>query len=173
MALKSKTKQVQVSQQDKARLQKMLEQSQRKALQMEQEQATRSAQSPQNWQQLSQQDREAIMLKALEMTLYNKPLSPAIKQTIPPQVAQALAETVKDLDKHRLLGTRSLPQRLQVIVDRLRNKGLLDKPAKPDSPLDRLDPAQRKRQLAAEALELRRQNAIQMVEANKLLPKRT
>ena len=87
-------------------------------------------------------------------------------------VVQNLSAALTEQNKHRKLGTRSLPQRLQMLVDRLRARGILDKPTKAENPLERLTPQQQKYQLATEALELRRQNAVQMVEATKLLPKR-
>ena len=169
MALTSK--QTKISPQDKARLRKMLDQSQAKAVEMS-EQTSRQPTTKRKWEQITQEEQQLILLKAVEMVLRGKELTPALQQTLPSKIVQTLTETVKEQDKHRTLGTRSIPQRLQMLVDRLRSRGLLDKPAKADNPLDRLDPAQRKRQLAAEALELRRQNAIQMVEATKLLPKR-
>ena len=149
----------------------MLDQSQAKAVDMS-EQANRQPTTKRKWGQVTQEEQQLILLKAVEMVLRGKELTPALQQTLPTKIVQALTETVKEQDKYRTLGTRSIPQRLQMLVDRLRSRGLLDKPAKADNPLDRLDPAQRKRQLAAEALELRRQNAIQMTEATKLLPKR-
>ena len=69
-------------------------------------------------------------------------------------------------------GAKRFPANWKVVgLERLRKRGILNKSTKAVNPLDQLSPQQRKRQLAAEALELRRQNAIQMVEANKLLPK--
>ena len=170
MALTSKTKQATVSQADKDRLMKMLNQSQRKAVELAQAKQQHSAKQPKNWQTLSQEDQQALTLKALEMVIHGKELTPAVKQTLPPKMVQELLNLMQGLDKHRLLATRSIPKRLEFIVERLHKRGILTKPTK-DNPLDRLSPQQRKRQLAAEALELRRQNAIQMVEANKLLPK--
>ena len=171
MALTSKTKQATVSQADKDRLMEMLNQSQRKAVELAQAKQQHSAKQPKNWQTLSQEDQQALTLKALEMVIHGKELTPAVKQTLPPKMVQELLQLMQGLDKHRLLATRSIPKRLEFIVERLSKRGILNKPTKAVNPLDQLSPQQRKRQLAAEALELRRQNAIQMVEANKLLPK--
>ena len=102
--------------------------------------------------------------------MHSKEISPAVGQTLPPKLFSLLEEQRKHLQLGR---KRELQPRLEMLVKRLRDKGLLDRPAQPDNPLNRLTPAQRRRQEAAEALELRRQNAIQMVEATKLLPKRS
>lgn len=157
---------------DLKKMREMLAQSYKKAELMSEAEASARATQPRNWERMSRQDKEAVMLKALEMTLHGKELSKAVAQTIPPQVAQELAALVQLQRKHRTLGTRALPERLQALVNRLRNRGLLDKPHQSDNPLDRLTPKQRRVQEAAEALELRRQNAVQMTEAVKLLPKK-
>ena len=156
--------------QDKARLLKIINQSQDKAVQLRQQEQEAQATKPKAWGSLTRHRQEEIILKALEAILHNKEISPAVGQTLPPKLLSLLKEQRKHLQLGR---SRELQPRLELLVKRLRDKGLLDKPTQPDSPLSRLTPAQRRRQEAAEALELRRQNAIQMVEATKLLPKRT
>lgn len=168
MALVSKY--TKISPQDKARLQQMLDKSQARALELS-EKSNQTPSTARPWDQITPEEQQLILLKAVEMTLMGKGLTTPLQQTLPPPIAQSLSDTPKAQNKHRKLGTRSLPQRLQFLVDRLRAKGLLEPSTKQDNPLDRLTPSQRRHQLAAEALELRRQNAVQMTEAIKLLPK--
>ena len=122
-----------------------------------------------SWEQMPQHQQEQLILKALELVLYNKPLPQQIYSTLPPKLAKTLSELIHNQQGDTQLGRlRKLPERLQALVDRLQERGLLDKP-KRSNPLDQLDPTQRQRQLAAEALELRRQNATQMLNAQQLL----
>lgn len=160
----------QIPAQDKARLLKILNQSQEKAVQLRQQEQEAQAKKPKAWGSLTRHRQEELILKALESIMHSKEISPAVGQTLPPKLFSLLEEQRKHLQLGR---KRELQPRLEMLVKRLRDKGLLDKPAQPDNPLNRLTPAQRRRQEAAEALELRRQNAIQMVEATKLLPKRS
>lgn len=166
----AQTRTTRVSPADKERLHKMLNQSQEAALKLQDKQQEQQALQPKTWATLPQERREDIVLKALEMVLHGKEISPAVGKTLPPKLLKILEEQRSHLILSR---NKALQPRLEMLVSRLRAKGLLDKPTKPSNPLDSLSPEQRKRQEAAEALELRRQNAIQYVEATKLLPKRT
>lgn len=159
-----------VTPQDKARLLKIINQSQDKAVQLQQQIQEQQETKPKAWGSLPQHRREELALKALEMLIHGKEISPAVGKSLPPKLLSLLQEQRKHLQLGR---NRELQPRLELLVKRLRDKGLLDKPPQPDSPLNRLTPAQRRRQEAAEALELRRQNAIQMVQATQLLPKRS
>ena len=166
----AQTRTTQISPVDKELLHKMLNQSQEAALKLQDKQQEQQARQPKTWATLPQERREDIVLKALEMVLHGKEISPAVGKTLPPKLLKILEEQRSHLILSR---NKALQPRLEMLVSRLRAKGLLDRPTKPSSPLDSLSPAQRKRQEAAEALELRRQNAIQYVEASKLLPRRT
>ena len=122
-----------------------------------------------SWEQMSQEQQQLLVHKAVEIILHNKPLPRQISSNLPPKLAKALAEVLHSQQGEIQVGRlRKLPQRLQHLVDRLLERGLLDKPTA-GNPLDSLDPAQRQRQLAVEALQLRRQNATQMLNAQKLL----
>ena len=120
---------------------------------------------------MPQDQLEMLILKALELTVRHKPLSPEIQQALPPELLQALLQTLEYQSKREQLGRfRTLPPRLADLVERLYQRGIMSRPVK-DDPLDYLDPSQRKRQLASEALELRRQEAIRTLNARDLLAK--
>ena len=123
---------------------------------------------------MSEAQRQAVIMRAVETTLHHKPLSDKVRQALPSKVVKALAETLEYQTKQTQLGKfKTMPSRLANLVSRLRSLGIMDKPSKAPDPLDQLDPTQRSRQEAVEAVELRRQNAVRMVNAQKLLPKRS
>ena len=125
---------------------------------------------PEQTGKMSEAQLEMLVLKALEITMRHKPLPEAIKQHLPPELIQALLETVaKQSSREQLDKFKTLPPRLADLTERLYKRGIMARPTPQGSPLDNLSPAQRQRQLAAEALELRRQEAIRMVNAQQLL----
>ena len=127
---------------------------------------------PKNWNSLTQQQKEGIILKVIEQIVRGKEVSQQMRATLPQSVLRVLGELLEKQGRQRILSTRKIPERLKMITDRLKARGLLSQNPKEENPLKNLPLNKRSRQLAAEALELRRQNAIQMVEANKLLPKK-
>ena len=121
------------------------------------------------WEDKSKADKQLLLLKAVEVVAHGKQLSPQMQAMLP----QKLVELLQEQQKHRqLYKTRTVPQRLDNLVQRLQAMGVMDKPSKPQNSLDLLTPQQKARQMAVESLELRRQNAVQMVNAQRLLPKR-
>ena len=127
-----------------------------------------------NKQKRPTQDKQLLILKALETVLHGKPVSKQVAQQLPQGLVQMLNQTLQEQEKHRKLSRpRTLPERLTFLVQRLQARGVLDKPTKQVDPMDLLSPRQRLRQKAVESLELRRQNAVQMVQAQRLLPRQT
>lgn len=171
MALQSKRKKAAPDETELKQVDKLLDQTQEAGLRLYRRNRRKQSTQSRPWQTLSREEQEQLMLKVLEMVVHGKEPPPAVRQTLPPQALQLVSELLQEQAKLTKLGSRKIPARLQSVVERLQARGILDKPSQPDSPLDRLTPRQRRRQEAVEALELRRQNAIQMVEARKLLPK--
>ena len=127
-----------------------------------------------NKQKRPTQDKQLLILKALETVLHGKPVSSQVAQQLPKGLVQMLNQTLQEQEEHRKLNRpRTLPERLTFLVRRLQARGVLDKPTKQVDPMDLLSPRQRLRQKAVESLELRRQNAVQMVQAQRLLPRQT
>ena len=127
-----------------------------------------------NKQKRPTQDKQLLILKALETVLHGKPVSSQVAQQLPKGLVQMLNQTLQEQEQQRKLNRpRTLPERLTFLVQRLQARGVLDKPTKQVDPMDLLSPHQRLRQKAVESLELRRQNAVQMVQAQRLLPRQT